>query len=280
MDVDSRQGQAVKAPLTITGIVLCRNEDLHLAWSVRSIVGFCDRIILADHGSTDGTWAVAKTLAQEIPALEIHRIGHPRESHWLIRGLAGSNTWVFGVDGDEIYDPAGLARFRSRVAAGEFSDCWMVLGNSLNCMSFDSASGRATGYLAPPCRSVTKLYNFAAIDSWDGEDIKERLHGGNVRFRDGYHAGARLNLHEQVGWDEADLRCLHLCFLRRSSLEKPHAGPRENIMERYPTGVRGLLKRWLGMLLPQPRVSNWKRSRYMRGALVEKNIRSFLSSLS
>ena len=46
---------------------------------------------------------------------------------------------------------------------------------------------------------MTKLYNFNAIESWDGY-TPERLHGGNVRFRAGFARGDRRVLHEEVSW--------------------------------------------------------------------------------
>ena len=63
----------------------------------------------------------------------------------------------------------------------------MILGNVLNCITFNPAIGQAGGYLAPPCRSMTKLYNFNAIESWAGP-CPERLHGGDG-IRVGYEGG-------------------------------------------------------------------------------------------
>ena len=44
---------------------------------------------------------------------------------------------------------------------------------------------------------MTKLYNFNAIESWDGY-TPERLHGGNVRFRAGFARGDHRMLQEEV----------------------------------------------------------------------------------
>ena len=71
-------------------------------------------------------------------------------------------------------------------------------------------------------------------------------------------------LHEEVTWDEADFRCLHLCFLKRSSLDNENTS-RPNIIETFgPTPLHTLwyrLARTLGFQKP----AQWKRSRYMRG---------------
>ena len=202
----------------IVGIVLVRNEDNFVEAAVRNITAFCDQILLADHGSTDGTSAILRSLAGELPKIHYRSVQHPSESHALIRSFAGSSTWVFGVDGDEIYEPDRLARLRQKIFSGDFDKSWMLLGNVLHATKLATDRRTASGHFAPPCRSMTKLYNFDAIESWGGY-TPERLHGGDVRFRDGFTAEDRRMLHEEVTWDEADFRCLHLCFLKRSTLD-------------------------------------------------------------
>jgi hypothetical protein len=110
---------------------------------------------------------------------------------------------------------------------------------------------------------MTKLYNFNAIESWDGY-TPERLHGGTVRFRAGFARGDRRMLHEEAGWEEAEFRCLHLCFLKRSSCDNESTN-RRNIIETFgPTRLHTLWYAVAGMLGFQ-KAARWKRSRYMRG---------------
>ena len=163
-------------------------------------------------------------------AFKQQSVQHPSESHALIRPFAGSSTWVFGVDGDEIYEPDRLARLRQKIFSGDFDKYWMLLGNVLHATKLATDRRRASGHFAPPCRSMTKLYNFGAIESWGGY-TPERLHGGDVRFRNGFTDGDRRMLHEEVTWDEADFRCLHLCFLKRSTLDNENTS-RPNIIRR------------------------------------------------
>ncbi len=259
----------------IIGIVLVRNEDLFVRRAVENIRDFCDRIFLVDNGSTDGTPGLLMALASRSPAkLSYHRIAHPSESHALIQPFAGGDHWIFGVDGDEIYDPAGLAAFRARLLGGEFSRHWMVLGNVLHCTDLDAAGGVASGHLSPPSRSITKLYNFAAIDAWDGETV-ERLHGGDVRFRPGFGHDAKRNLEREGAWEDAALRCLHLCFLRRSSADAKNPTARENIMELHCGGLSGTLRRLTNWLLRRKNPSRWKQERYCRGPLTQVDARPF-----
>ncbi len=259
----------------IIGIVLVRDEDLFVRRAVENILGFCDRIFLADNGSTDGTAGILQDLAAEHPGkLSYHRIDHPRYSHDLLREYIGQPAWVFGVDGDEIYDTVRLATLRTRLLAREFSDQWMVLGNVLHVTDLDRSGHRVSGHLSPPSRSITKLYNFSAITSWDGDTV-ERLHGGDIAFRPGFGHASKCNLETRFDWDSTPLRCLHLCFLPRSSRDETDPAVRENIMELYRGGWRGMLRRSVNRLLGRKTPSRWKQERYCRGPVVTVSTQPF-----
>lgn len=255
----------------IVGIMLVRDEDRFVERALRNVTEFCDDVIVCDHGSRDGTPAILARLVVEFGSkLRVHRVKSPAESHALIQPFAGEAAWIFGVDGDEIYDPAGLARLRSRLEAGEFDRWWVVFGNVLNVTALSEET--AAGYLAPPCRSMTKLFNFAAIDVWDGPCM-ERLHGGTIRFRPGFHAGLRCSLQDSTSWEEGDFRCLHLCFLSRSSLDAPGAAPRRNIMDRHAWTVGKVVDRLRAWVTGRP--ADWKQEKYARGPVVTKSVGTF-----
>ena len=257
----------------IVGIFLVRNEDLYIEQAVLNVLDFCDRILIADNYSKDRTWEIVQELAKVHRKIECYRIRRTDESHALIQHYAGSHTWVFGVDGDEIYDPVGLLRFRKEVLSGKFDRWWVLFGNVLNCIAIDRTRKEAKGYLAPPCRSMTKLYNFNAILRWDGPCL-ERMLGGTPVFKEGYDASLRLNLHEQVPWEESPYRCLHVCFLRRSSRDR-RDGSRPNPVEIASKGFLGRIG--LGFLrrkLPDA-PEDWKKEKYMRGELVTKDVSVF-----
>lgn len=265
-------------PAQIVGIVLVRNEDLFVAQAVRNIAAFCDTLLLCDHRSTDGTVEILDGLARSLPHARLHRLHHPSESHDLLKRFIGTRTWVFGVDGDELYDPQCLAGFRPRLIAGEFDRVWRMKGNVLHCTSLAPDRSSASGHLAPPSRSITKLYNFSAITSWDGDTV-ERLHGGTIRFQNGFDDGMKWNFQESLGWDESPLRCLHLCFLRRSSRDSDGRGltVRENIMELHRGGISGWLRRAINRLLDRQPDSRWKQGHYRRGPVETVDARPFFS---
>lgn len=260
---------------SIVGIVLVRNEDLHVRRAVLNVLDFCDILILADNGSTDGTTEILQELAARSPEkCRYHRLTDPSQSHDLVSTYAGQPVWIFAVDGDEIYDSERLAAFRPRLLAGEYDSAWMLVGNALHCTALDSSRCLAEGHLAPPSRSITKLHNFAAISSWTG-DTPERLHGGDIIFRPGFDHASKRNLHLEADWDHSLLRCLHLCFLRRSSSESGTPVVRENIMELRQRSISGMMRRWMNRLLGRSSSSTWKRDFYRRGPVVSVDAAPF-----
>lgn len=261
--------------MKIAGIMLVRNENLFVAQALRNVLNFCDVVHVADHQSVDGTSEILQELQREFPEkVLLKRIAHPRESHQMIRPYAGTDTWVFGIDGDEIYDPAALARFRTTLAAGVYDAYWAIFGNVLNVKHWNPTASSASGHLAPPCRSMTKLYNFRLISDWSGRSCIERLHGGTVDFLPGYHDQLRCDLYKDTPWDETDFRCLHLCFLRRSSKDAPDGSPRKNIMDIHCWTLAKIAAKVRGFLTGQP-MGDWKEQRYARGPVVEKSYLPF-----
>ncbi len=263
-------------PAKIVGIILVRNEDRFVRQAVKNIAAFCDSLILCDHQSTDGTTGILDDLARALPHADLHRLTQPSESHDLLKPFAGTRTWVFGVDGDELYDPQCLQAFRLRLLSGEFDKVWRMKGNVLHCTALATDRSTASGHLAPPARSITKLYNFGAIGSWDGE-TPERLHGGKIRFQPGFDDSMKCNFQESLHWDETPLRCLHTCFLPRSTADAAEAGQtaRENIMELDCGGVSGRLRRLAHRLLGRSPASRWKKDFYRRGPVETVDARPF-----
>jgi hypothetical protein len=264
----------------IVGIVLVRNEDVFIEQAIRNVAGFCDRIHAVDHVSTDRTWEILQGLDQDFPHVDVRRSHHAGDSHALLEPYAGTETWVFGVDGDELYDPLRLAGFRKELLAGTYDRAFKIASNVLNCVEIDQVERVATGYLSPPSRSITKLYNFAAIDEWAG-DGAERLHGGTIAFRDGYDEGSVDNIGERLVWEETPLRCLHACFLQRSTAEPAPTGASyaRPILEETQLQDRSLVGVLKRRLRPRrtPEASAWKREKYMRGDLVSVDATPFFS---
>lgn len=245
----------------VLGVVLVRNEDRFLARALANAANFCDRFLLFDNGSSDRSREILSDFAGSHRCAAFHSIANPAESQEILRKEAGKPLWVFGVDGDEIYDPERLAAFKGKLLSGEFDSQWMVMGHALHVDEFNEEQRVVRGYAAPPSRSITKLFNFAAISDWPGRSM-ERLHGGTPNFRHGYDASRKRLLFQESSWEDSPLRCLHMCFCRRSSVETPgNHFARLNIDELY----NGRMPAWALRLLARWRPSAWKRERYRRG---------------
>ena len=256
--------------MQIIGVSLLRNEEYFAAWSLMNAAAFCDRLIVMDNRSSDRTRRVVEAVARVHPHVEIVDVRHPRRTHRYLEPLAGTPTWVFKVDGDEIHDPAALAAMRERLLAGRYDREWMITGHMVNVVSLRREDGIATGYSRPEAHGSCALFNFSAIESWRGGT--ERLHAGRIVFRPGY-GNAEFALWKREAWDDSPFRCLHLCFMPRSSRDAS-GGPagsghrRKNPAEAYKERFlyqrlrRALRRRF------KPGVNDWrdyKRRMYARG---------------
>lgn len=250
----------------IVGSVLVRNEDVFVEQSIRNVAEFCDRIHAVDHVSTDRTWEILRALAGELDHLDVCRSPNSATAHRLLGRYAGTDTWVIGVDGDELYDPAGLSRLRRDLLGGAHADVFRLKAHVLNCDQFDTSARRASGWLAPPSRPITKLFNFGAVDAWP--ESPDPLQAGDVVFRAGQHWESRRDLADETTWETDPLRCLHLCFLTRSNAES--GAVRLNLDEsgEYDRGPVGKLKRLIRRRGREREGRNWKREWYARGERV------------
>lgn len=274
----------------IVGIMLIKDEDLYIEWVIRNVIDFCDQLIIAENYSKDRTYEIVSTLAETHSNITVHRVRELQESHKLIADFAGSDTWAFRIDGDEIYDPEGLVKMRQYLDTGVFREQWCIAGNMLNCTSFDVNSKTAKGYLSPPSRPGMALYNFSLINSW--ENCYQRTHGGTVHFKDGYHAELRCVLGKQMSWEESYFRCLHTVFVKRSSLQKnllvrsrwnssEMDRKKRNYLKEFTKQYPFRGSSWLAKMLWTSKLlfrKDWKHEQYAKGALVEKDISAFFRS--
>lgn len=261
-------------PNRIIGIVLVRNEEHFVSWSIRSVVGFCDELIVLDNLSTDRTGAELAALARAHPNIVVHPCEDATRSHDYVEDYAGRPVWVFGVDGDEVYDAAGLARLRPRVLNGEFDHVWRMDGHVLHATRVDVENGVAEGYATPEAVTLTKFYNFGALESWR-EAHMQRLHGKGMVYREGF-TGSEARSELDQPWDTADFRCLHLCFFPRSSADSVRPAKRANPGRLAARGLRKLhleLKNFAAR--PFSKDVSSKLRKYARGPVVQRDISAF-----
>lgn len=267
----------------IVGSVLVRNEDRFVERAIRNASGFCDRIHAVDHASDDATWDVLRALARDLDHVDVRRSRNSATAHELLEQYSGTPTWVLGIDGDELFDPAGLSLLRRDLLDGAHADVFRLKAHVLNCDELDRTGHTASGWLAPPSRPITKLFNFGAVDSWVGSP--DPLQSGDVAFRPGFTWETKRDLAQATTWEDDPLRCLHVCFLPRSSRDATAAvAGRTNLDESraFDRGPVGALKRLLRPPRPAPHIleltrqgKNWKREWYARGERVTVDATAF-----
>ena len=267
----------------MVGSVLVRNEDVNIERAIRNVADVCDRIHVLDHMSNDRTPEVLATLSSELDHLVVRRSADAGDSHRDLEPYVGTPTWVLVVDGDCLFDPAGLLRLRHALLDGSHRDAFRVRAHVLHCDRLDVESGAASGFMAPPSRPIVQLFNFDALESWVG--CPERVHGGTPVFRAGFDWQRVDDLTETTTWDDDPLKLLHVCFLRRSSRDGGHwERGRANLNEEgtYRRSLTGRLRMIVRRPSLDPRVRearregrNWKQDKYRRGPRVEVDASPF-----
>jgi len=214
----------------IIGISLVKDEERYVDRALRNALALCDEIFVLDNESDDGTPEVLAMLTTEFPGrIHARHVHNLLATHDVVQPFVGAYAWVFGVDGDEVYDPVGLAKLRAEILSGRYQDAWMIRANFLHCCELRGDT--AVGWLAPPSKDPSKLYNFSRLEAWPVTNRALFLGVDDVRLTGGERYWARQHtLNQEHDWHESHYRCLHLKFVRRSSVDvhDPLSHPRQN----------------------------------------------------
>lgn len=259
--------------MKVVGISLIKNEDLYIETVIKNVSDFCDELIVLDNNSEDQTYEIVSRLAGVNPKIKLFRIDNPNLSHGFIEKYAGNDTWIFRIDGDEVYDRKGLLIFKEKLMSGSCVEWFNVQCQSLNVESLDSVNSKATGYLS----AMSSFSNFSLLKSWH-ESQSERLHGSNRIFNEKYNVN-KIKYQPFLGqpFEKATLRCLHLCFLKRSSIdnEKSKLNPSESKLF-FSNLINFLRNLSLGRLSFS---SYYKNKYYKKGDLVTVDISTFFTAV-
>lgn len=169
---------------TMSVIVPCFNEEQTLEACLAGVLAVADRefslqIVLVDDGSTDGSVAVARRLADEHPEITLLRHGRNRGKGAALRtGFAVATGEVVAVhDADLEYDPQDLRRlaepilhdqadvvFGSRFSGRAAGDSCLVWPVALNrCLTW--LSNLATGLHLTDVAACHKVFRRSLINS-------------------------------------------------------------------------------------------------------------------
>ena len=218
----------------IFGIVVIKNEDIFIERVVSNIVDFCDEVLVLDNHSTDRTYDIVEQLTRKHDNLYLQKWDNIQNSGDAIQHLVGKDCWIFGVDGDEIYDPVGLSKMRKDILSGKYDDVFDIKCSFMHCNGIDEETKMVSGWLDARCGD--KLYNMSHLQHWH---MTERLHGVRLHKNGSDHTdpSGRIFLNEEDGgpyaWEDSPLRCVHTCFLRRSSNDPEDVSPRQHPLAEF-----------------------------------------------
>ena len=104
----------------LTAIVLTKNEENNIEACLRSVQGFCSRVLVVDSGSTDATVEKARALGADV-------VTHPftyyaAQFNWGIDNGDITTKWILRLDADERFTPAVCAHCEQLMQAHENDD--------------------------------------------------------------------------------------------------------------------------------------------------------------
>ncbi len=210
--------------IKIIGICLVKNEDIYIERVLKNISSFCDEIRVVDNNSKDNTVDRVKKCMAEFPNVSLEHIKHVNETHTIVEDYAGKDKWIFGVDGDEIYDPKGLSILRPKLLEGKYQNYWMVRGYFYHLVKFNLKTKKAVGHMGPPAKDPNKLYNFSMLESWRCDFEQPLFHCQTHVFKNPKyrptHKPKKKKLYLKTSWEDCAIRCVHTRMLQRSTSEK------------------------------------------------------------
>ena len=112
--------------LSITAIVLTKDEELHIERCMNSLLPVVDRIVVVDSGSVDSTVDIAYRLGAHVYVNEW--VNYSRQFNWALDNAVIDTGWVLRLDADEVLTPELIAVLPEFIRNAEDS----VSGYTLN----------------------------------------------------------------------------------------------------------------------------------------------------
>lgn len=100
--------------MTLTVIILTKNEERHIARAMASVVLIADRIFVVDSGSTDRTVDLARAGGAKV--LVHPFINQAKQFNWALDQLPSDTDWVFRLDADEVVSDALASEISARLS--------------------------------------------------------------------------------------------------------------------------------------------------------------------
>lgn len=89
----------MSASSNISVLIIVRNEERNLPWTLASLHGWTDRVFVVDSGSTDRTVAIAEAWGATVVTRPWP--GYAAQKNWALDHLPFDTEWILIVDADE-----------------------------------------------------------------------------------------------------------------------------------------------------------------------------------
>lgn len=87
----------------VTAIVLTLDEEKNIESCIRSVAGFCKRVVIVDSGSKDRTIEIAKSLGADV--LQNEYVYYAQQYNWGVDHAGITTRWTLRLDADERFTP-------------------------------------------------------------------------------------------------------------------------------------------------------------------------------
>lgn len=99
--------------LSLTTIILTKNEENNIKKCIRSLDGLSERIIVVDSFSDDNTKDLALSLNADV--YENKFISHSNQFNWALKNCNITSEWIFRIDADEEMTAELVEEFKEKI---------------------------------------------------------------------------------------------------------------------------------------------------------------------
>ena len=99
--------------LSLTTIIVTKNEENNIEKCIRSLDGLAERIIVVDSFSDDNTKDLALSLNADV--YENKFISHSNQFNWALKNCNITSEWIFRIDADEEMTAELVEEFKEKI---------------------------------------------------------------------------------------------------------------------------------------------------------------------
>ena len=94
--------------MTLTVVILTRDEERHIERCLTAVASFADHVLVVDSGSTDRTVDLARGMGAEVRLNPW--VNYATQMNWGIAHVPEGTKWIMRLDADEVVSPESTSR--------------------------------------------------------------------------------------------------------------------------------------------------------------------------